>query len=180
MSDPVANYPLCGNASSQLFDRREFRDHPFTNRLCQHCGLVYQSPRMSASELEAFYADEYRQLYQGSAGPNPKDLAVQSARARVLADFLTRQVAQVARYLDIGCSAGLLLQQFEYTFHSQAYGIEPGEAYRDYAPARGLPYGSSAGRGAIRLAAANLGKPLSIPGGKGPLGIHPGGWPGRK
>ena len=76
MSIEVASCPLCGTAYSQTFDQREFRGYPVSNRICSTCGLVFQSPRMSDEELSQFYAEEYRKLYQGNAGPDPKDLAV--------------------------------------------------------------------------------------------------------
>ena len=53
--------PLCGSLQSHIFDQRKFRDLNVTNRICNRCGLVYQSPHMSDEELEAFYQREYRQ-----------------------------------------------------------------------------------------------------------------------
>jgi 2-polyprenyl-3-methyl-5-hydroxy-6-metoxy-1,4-benzoquinol methylase len=125
-----------------VFDRREFRQHPVVNRLCQVCGLVYQSPRMTAAELESFYTEEYRQLYQGQAGPDPKDLAVQQQRAEVLLDFFQRRGARqdhpVLRHLDIGSSAGFLLQKFQEEYHCRSTGVEPGQAYQEFARQSGL------------------------------------------
>lgn len=130
--------PLCGSRKSALFDQRSFRDIPVTNRLCQDCGLVYQSPRMSEAQLNAFYESEYRQLYQGSQGPDRKDLAVQEGRAAALLEFTRPYIKEIKRHLDIGCSAGLLLQSFRGAFACQSVGIEPGTAYRDYARQLGL------------------------------------------
>jgi 2-polyprenyl-3-methyl-5-hydroxy-6-metoxy-1,4-benzoquinol methylase len=123
---------------SQLFDRRTFEGRVVDNRLCLTCGFVYQSPRMTASETEAFYASEYRQLYQGSNSPNPKDLTIQALRAESLVSFFGEQSSEVKRVLDIGSSAGLLLQAFTRVFDSQVVGIEPGLAYREYAQHNGL------------------------------------------
>ena len=137
----VQNCPLCGASSSQLFDQRTFRAYPVENRLCTRCGLVYQSPRLSDQALEAFYAAEYRLAYQGSAGPTRKDLYVQEQRAGVLADFLRRwlqEPAQPNTVLDIGCSSGLLLERLSKDFSLDGVGVEPGEAYREYARQRGL------------------------------------------
>jgi 2-polyprenyl-3-methyl-5-hydroxy-6-metoxy-1,4-benzoquinol methylase len=142
----VQNCPLCGGTSSTLFDQRTFREILVSNRLCHECGLVYQSPRMSDEELEAFYEQEYRQLYQNSQEPSPKDLAVQAGRAQSLVSFfagairssLSSERFTLRRHLDIGCSAGLLLQSFQHAYHCQPTGIEPGAAYRAYAQAQGL------------------------------------------
>ncbi|HWQ84878.1 MAG TPA: class I SAM-dependent methyltransferase [Anaerolineales bacterium] len=135
----VEHCPLCGDSRSTQFDQRRFRDQVVTNRLCLRCGFVFQSPRMTDIELADFYQAEYRRLYQGSAGPNAKDLAVQRGRAQVLVEFTRRVIKPGIRHLDIGCSSGLLLQEFASAFTSTPTGIEPGDAYRSYARAQGLP-----------------------------------------
>jgi SAM-dependent methyltransferase len=129
---------LCGKTESELFDQRSVHGYTVTNRHCSNCGLVFQSPRMSDDELAAFYRREYRQLYQGSEGPTPKDLAVQKRRAESLLAFTRMQVDDVSHHLDIGCSAGLLLLHFQYGYGCQAVGVEPGDTYRAYAKEQGL------------------------------------------
>jgi len=138
MSPVTPPCPLCGNLQSRIFDQRKSRDLNVINRICINCGLVYQSPRMSDGELETFYEREYRQLYQDSEGPNPKDLAVQRGRADTLAEFARHKIQKIARHLDVGCSAGLLLQRMHAEFGCESVGIEPGQAYRLYAQQQGL------------------------------------------
>jgi 2-polyprenyl-3-methyl-5-hydroxy-6-metoxy-1,4-benzoquinol methylase len=138
MAELVRHCPLCDSDSSLPFDQREFRGHHVSNVICQHCGLVYQSPRMTEAESQAFYEAEYRLLYQGQQGPNSKDLAIQSARAREALDFTRQYIASASRILDIGCSTGVLLRQYQDYYHAQAVGIEPGNNYRQYAQAQGL------------------------------------------
>lgn len=134
----VENCPLCGANHSSLFDQRRFRDLPVTNRICTNCGMVFQSPRMTDAELTEFYQAEYRQLYQDSTGPNSKDLTVQLSRARILVEFARPVIQPGIPHLDIGCSSGLLMQGFAEAFKTMPTGIEPGDAYRDYAQGRGL------------------------------------------
>ena len=93
---------------------------------------------MSDAELDAFYQQEYRQLYQGSPGPSPKDLAVQVDRAGVLVSFAQGLIPRIESHLDIGCSAGLLLQGFQHAYGCRSVGVEPGTAYREYVQAQGL------------------------------------------
>lgn len=143
MTEMVPNCPLCGSTASLRFDQREFRRFLVSNVICQACGLVYQSPRMTEIESRAFYEAEYRQLYQGQEGPNPKDLKVQTARAQVALGFIQQQVKSSNRLLDIGCSTGILLQQFQVYFHCHACGVEPGNLYRQYAQSLGLEVYSS-------------------------------------
>ncbi len=138
MPEIVKYCPLCGSQSSRPFDRRKFRGHEVINRICDGCGLVYQSPRMTAAELDDFYAREYRQVYQGDSGPTPKDLLIQSERAASLLEFTADSVDGVNRCLDIGCSAGVLLTRFRDRYHCDVAGVPPGAAYRAFAQSRGL------------------------------------------
>ena len=145
MAELVQTCPLCGGqtGNAPLLDQRSLHGFLVTNRLCSNCGLVFQSPHMTDAELDSFYEEEYRQLYQGSAGPNPKDLAVQAGRAQALVDFTKAALSGVNQHLDIGCSAGLLLQYFQQAYSCQSIGIEPGNAYREYAQVQGLTVFSS-------------------------------------
>lgn len=93
---------------------------------------------MTDDELDAFYTAEYRRLYQGSAEPSAKDLLVQSRRATSLGKILQSQVERVTSHLDIGSSAGLLLQKVRTVYDCKSVGVEPGEAYRNYARKQGL------------------------------------------
>jgi SAM-dependent methyltransferase len=93
---------------------------------------------MSDQALSEFYAEEYRQLYQGNAEPGVKDLQIQRLRAAALLAFIQPHLPSLHRHLDIGCSAGLLLQAFQAHYDCQPRGIEPGEAYRRYAQDQGL------------------------------------------
>ena len=133
-----SNCPLCGSQQSRLFDQRKFRGQPVTNRICSNCGLVYQSPRMTEAELASYYEREYRMEYQGGEGPNAKDLATQAGRAKSLTQFVKNRLTTVTRHLDIGCSAGILLQHVQGAYQCQSIGIEPGTAYREYAQVSGL------------------------------------------
>jgi len=138
MPQPVNYCPLCHHENSQHFDTRQFRDHTVTNRVCENCGLVYQSPRMSTVELDEFYATEYRQIYQGEEGPTPKDLRTQAGRAAALLEFVGEPISQVKRHLDLGCSTGILLETFRDHYGSQPIGVEPGDAYRKFAQEKGI------------------------------------------
>ena len=138
MPENVSNCPLCGSDQKKLFDQRRFRDQMVQNQICLNCGLVFQSPRMTTAELDVFYQQEYRQLYQGSDGPNPKDLAVQHGRAESLINFAQENLAKVSHHLDIGCSAGLLLAAFAKAYGCRSVGVEPGDAYREFAKGEGF------------------------------------------
>jgi len=138
MSEIVKNCPLCASENSHSFDRREFRGYLVLNSICQECGLVFQSPRMTETESAAFYAEEYRLLNEGSVDPTARNIAAQKARAEALLAFTRALVDKVSRHLDVGCSMGILLQRFVEKFHDRPVGIEPGEAHRARAIHAGL------------------------------------------
>lgn len=138
MPEIVLQCPLCESGSSQLFDRGKFHGHLLENRICQACGLVYQSPRMTGSESAEFYAEDYRLLQEGSVDPTSRNMATQDKRARSLLEFTRPVVPAVSRHLDIGCSMGILLQHFQDDYHDQAVGVEPGEAHRRRASENGI------------------------------------------
>ncbi len=138
MNNPFNYCPLCHNDTSHHFDTRQFRGNTVHNRICANCGAVFQSPRMGKAELDEFYANEYRQVYQGDQGPTQKDLQTQAGRAASLLKFMSDSVSGVNRHLDIGCSSGILLTTFRDHFGSEPLGVEPGDAYRKHAQAQDL------------------------------------------
>jgi SAM-dependent methyltransferase len=138
MPEEVKVCPLCRSTHSRLFNQRIFRGRSVINRLCLDCGLVYQSPRMSAAEAEAFYAQEYRPLNEGASTPSTRNSAAQRLRAESLLGFTRGFVQTVSRHLDIGCSFGALLQLFRSAYYCQSIGIEPGDSHRELAQKDGL------------------------------------------
>jgi len=112
-------------------------DRSLTYQLCKSCGLVFQSPRMSDEELQEFYRAEYRLLVQGEEGPSEKDRRIQAGRARNLLAFAQRHLKEVRTHLDIGSSAGTLLQAIQNEYGCASVGVEPGDAYRVFSQDRG-------------------------------------------
>ena len=143
----VSQCPLCRGQASALFDQRDLHGYRLENRICQSCGLVFLSPRMSQEQLEHFYAEDYRSLYHQRKEPTPDDLAVQSRRAQFLITrFSNASPAIIARHLDIGCSTGTLLNEFSRQYGSTPVGIELDDAHREYASQHGIEaYSSLAG-----------------------------------
>jgi SAM-dependent methyltransferase len=94
---------------------------------------------MTDEETDEFYKREYRRLYhQGQERPSAKVLEVQRQRAATMRKIVVTQIAKVSRHLEIGCSAGYLLQALQDQFGCTSVGIEPGNAYRDYAVQQGF------------------------------------------
>ena len=138
MSKIVQFCPLCGSDRSMFFERTKFRGREIVNRICQNCGMVFQSPCMDDEEAAAFYATEYRLLNEGSVAPTARNISAQHARAESLAGFARPVIDRLSSHLDIGCSMGILLGRFEKEYHCHPVGIEPGEAHRAQARQAGL------------------------------------------
>jgi len=130
---------LCGADQKKIFARVESYGFPLVYYQCETCGLIFQSLEESrAADLE-FYRKTYRRIYQASEEPTPKDLWVQEQRAQHLVDILNHHLeSSPERVLDIGASAGVLLQYFQQSFGSEVVGVEPGDAYRAYAEEAGI------------------------------------------
>ena len=130
---------VCGSEQYEEFARVESFGFPLVYHQCADCGLIYQDPGASQAADPAFYGETYRQIYQSTDEPTPKDLWVQEHRALSLIKILnTLNIDPPARILDIGASTGVLLQAFQNAFGSEVVGVEPGDAYRRHAQARGI------------------------------------------
>lgn len=139
MPQTIESCPLCGSKENSLFNRSTFLDRQITNRICDRCGLVFQSPRMTDEETEEFYKGEYRRMYhQGQERPSEKVLDVQRKRAAAMRKIAAMKVEKVSRHLEIGCSAGYLLLALKEQYGCTSVGIEPGNAYRDHAVQQGF------------------------------------------
>jgi len=135
MPEHVASCLICGSAHFQKFDNRVSEGRGVSNLLCLNCGVVFQSPRMTASELEAFYSGEYF----GGEGPGENQSAVRAARAASTVDFIRRRgLRTVKSALDIGAAGGLLLQALHRAFNCDVTGVEPDTAHRQHAISQGL------------------------------------------
>lgn len=132
---------LCGSGHYDEFARVESFGYLLVYYQCARCGLIFQSPDTNQAVDRDFYSDTYRQIYQASSEPTVKDLWVQEQRAMTLLSLLhTLKIGPRERILDIGASTGLLLEAFRDAIarDGEAFGVEPGNAYRAHAEKHGL------------------------------------------
>ena len=123
---------LCGGTDREVLATRGRGHQPLTTALCRGCGLVSHHPVPSAADMAAFYAKDYRVAYKGGFEPKRKHAlrALRGAMAR--AGRLMPFLHSSARILDIGASSG----EFVYVMARSGFdarGIEPNEAYADFA-----------------------------------------------
>jgi 2-polyprenyl-3-methyl-5-hydroxy-6-metoxy-1,4-benzoquinol methylase len=130
---------LCGSDQQKIFAGVESFGFPLVYYQCNNCGLIFQSPEESQASNPEFYRKTYRKIYQTQEEPTKKDLWIQQKRAEHFIKILQSQLDNSPkRTLGIGASAGVLLKQIHQVFDSDVIGVEPGEAYRDYAEATGI------------------------------------------
>jgi 2-polyprenyl-3-methyl-5-hydroxy-6-metoxy-1,4-benzoquinol methylase len=140
-TEEVTHCLLCGSESEMHANFETNHSNVGEDRylICERCGLVFQSPRLSEENLNAFYASQYRSLVQGSEEPIEKDLRIQNARAKHLLGFVDRRISGISSCLDIGSSTGILLKKFKEKYGCEVLGIEPGDAYRTFSQNLGIP-----------------------------------------
>ena len=120
------------------------------NIACDHCALVYQSPRPSREAMAEYYASGYREHYGavgypilggGSAKPGDADYEaaldnwhmIQATNARVLGE-----TAAGDRVLEVGCRHGRTLSLMKEALGIEAFGIEPGVTDAEQARTAGI------------------------------------------
>ena len=131
--------PVCGVSSSGLVVGTRGRfDMNVRNIACDHCALVYQSPRPGQQAMAEYYATSYREHYSdiayreadgGSAMPGDAQFEAikdswhqaQANNARVLGETKAGD-----RVLEIGCRHGRTLALMRDAVGIEPYGIEPG------------------------------------------------------
>jgi len=131
--------PVCGVSSTgiEVGTRGRF-DMNVRNIACDHCALVYQSPRPTREAMAEYYAAGYREHYEKvgyktTAGADVKfgddtfDATkekwheVQAKNARILGETKPGD-----RVLEIGCRHGRTLSLMKAEVEIEAHGIEPG------------------------------------------------------
>lgn len=130
--------PICKRTDVADFETHHGQGEPVKYKLCGHCGSVYQSPRMTEQALSEYYRAAYVSQHQQAQGVSEKELRVQSGRASNLLRLLRQHRAGVERHLDIGSSAGVLMESVHEVYGCASVGIEPSALYRAFAAAGDL------------------------------------------
>ena len=131
--------PLCKCAHAKEFHQTDSFGFRIMYYQCAACGFIFQDPNESQAADPEFYEKTYRQVYQDNESPTPKDLDIQRQRAEHTISWLkARGIKHVKNTLDIGASAGVLLNQFRTNYGCSITGVEPGKMYREFASTSGI------------------------------------------
>jgi SAM-dependent methyltransferase len=77
--------------------------------VCQNCHVIFQSPRMTGSQLDKFYGEGY---YRRTLNLTDEDLDKDELyRAKTDAEIIKKHVGGVNSHLDVGCGRGYLLDE---------------------------------------------------------------------
>src|SRR5688572_3817440 len=97
---------LCGRRHYHPVARVDRRGKPLRTVMCDVCGLVWTNPRPSSSDVDQYYATEYRLDYSRSRTPTPRKILRGLIGAAQRRDELREWLTRGARVLDVGCGAG--------------------------------------------------------------------------
>lgn len=105
---------------------------------CLDCGQAFGNPRLDDTSAWQYYAGEYRNhmndTRKGVTEDIP-DVQRQRERARVQYGLIEPYVASVRTMLEIGCSLGYLMDQFNIYQDAECVGIEADVRYHKADPA---------------------------------------------
>jgi SAM-dependent methyltransferase len=130
--------PVCAVSSSGLeVGTRGRFDMPVRNIACDHCALVYQSPRPTREAMAEYRATSYREHYSDIGYPTasgdyakPGDATFEPAKdawhqARARNARMLGETQPGHQVLEIGCRHGRTLSMMKSELGIEAYGTEP-------------------------------------------------------
>lgn len=130
--------PLCEGHHHRFFEHVVQAQVTVPYLICDRCGFVFQERAWTQTELDEFYAHQYRTLMQGNEKPQDRNRAIENARAELNLNRLKKLGVNIHRHLDIGASTGAFLCCTQRGLGCEGVGIEPGEGHREFATQRGL------------------------------------------
>jgi SAM-dependent methyltransferase len=139
MSQPVCR--LCGSSDSVLISD-QVSDAPGSSQYqCRQCEIVYLFPIMSEKEEADFYRAEFEKYMSGRSGASWKSPQAHfrsyqpegERRLPLVRPFLKQE----DDVLEIGSSTGYFMDDLR-GYVNSVTGVEPSQAYRDYANSIGI------------------------------------------
>jgi len=103
--------PVCGSNSSRLLFHvkdwvLETTEAMFGVRKCRVCGCGYVSPRPPATEMKAYYGDDYYWSFEGSRQPLSWPEVINNRKEQLFGKYAVVQNVRPGRLLDVGAQKG--------------------------------------------------------------------------
>lgn len=131
VQEPTACF--CGSTESQVVTTQDRYGLPYSLHLCVQCAVLYANPRLTEASTREFYAEHYRQIYDGFADHEKEDVA-RIANGTALRDWLEDFFDwRPSCVLDIGCHNGTFGAAFREA-GIPTYGVEIGESWPPVQP----------------------------------------------
>lgn len=131
MTETLTACPIC--QSENIYTRS--KAHGVTPvSVCKDCDQHFVNPRMTDDEATAFYQGEYWDKMNGARAA--ENLIRHRERARFQALELARWVKDARTCLEIGCSAGYLMDYLNIHYDIECYGVEPDTRHHEFEPAK--------------------------------------------
>lgn len=129
---------LCGGNSFKDLYSKDRYGLPVSVVMCKRCNLIQINPRLPEEFYKTFYRKYYRKLHKikERIGGLDEYFDWQYQRAKAIWPD-SSSTNRSMRILEIGCSAGGMLQYFKDSGH-QVQGIDLDEEYVEYGRKRGL------------------------------------------
>lgn len=130
--------PFCGADDSETLLRHERYGTGLPTVICRHCCLIYLGRRWPDEVYRRFYDADYRVVDEIHT-PVAERYAEQLAKSGALMAFCGPYLPDSdGAALDVGASAGGVVQGLRWTTGCRAIGIEPYEEESDFARSRGI------------------------------------------
>lgn len=138
----ITQCPVCSNNQLALFKKTIWKGINLKYDICKKCSLVFLNPQMSEMNTNVFYDKYYRLVYEGSENPTDEVIKYQEGRAQYFNQIIKPYLNEIkpdGLVLDIGSSGGVLLDMMNLIVKdsTKIFGVEPGEAYRNYSNQKG-------------------------------------------
>jgi SAM-dependent methyltransferase len=111
--EDVLACPLCGASEATPLAAHDRFGLPIGTVLCRRCGLARSTPCLAASDLPAFYQDDYHGLHQGLPAPDPSTALFRSGQGAAIFAMVRDQLPEKPlRVAEIGAGTGQVLREF--------------------------------------------------------------------
>jgi len=99
--------------------------------ICERCGLVSHGRIPTETELDAFYANDYRREYHGEITPSDRRVMRAWKTGERILDRLEPYLRRRERVIEVGSGIGCTVKVFDLAGHDSS-GIEPNVGFCNY------------------------------------------------
>ncbi|SDR69232.1 class I SAM-dependent methyltransferase [Christiangramia echinicola] len=132
----IIECPTCATTSFSVLCTKDRYSMDIQSVICKKCSLIYLNPRPTEVEMNNFYENHYRQLYESIKTPTKEYINEGPfiPRANFVLEKIKPYLNKAKSYLDIGCAEGTLIAKVENEHPNvKTFGLEPDKNFGNYA-----------------------------------------------